>query len=97
MANKVIKSVSALAPKVIERIVRAAPKKEGDAVVEFALAASKMRSVVLVKLGVEFQFVDVPKFPEVAPVQVWAWSEAVSRLKVRRSARLAAQKARRGG
>jgi hypothetical protein len=62
---------------VIERIVRAAPKKEGDAVVELALAALKISSVVLVKLGVEFQLVDVPKFPEVVPVQVWAWSEPV--------------------
>jgi hypothetical protein len=78
---------------VIERIVRAAPKNEGDAVVEFALAASKIRSVVLLKPGVELQFVDVPKFPDMAPVQVWAWSEAVSRLKARRSAKLEAPKA----
>ena len=70
VANKIIKSVSASAPNVIERIFLAAPKNEGNAVVEFALAASNIRSAVLLNVGAVSQLVVTPKFPEVAPVQV---------------------------
>jgi hypothetical protein len=86
VAKRIFKFVSASTPKVIERIVRTAPKKEGNAVVELALAALKMRSVVLVKLGAELQLVEIPKFPEVAPVQVCAWSEPLWKLKAKRKA-----------
>lgn len=51
-------------------MVLVAPKNEGEPVVEFALAASKIRSAVLLNVGAVSQLVVTPKFPEVAPVHV---------------------------
>jgi hypothetical protein len=62
-----------VASKVKLRIVLDAPVKAGLAV-ELALAfeALKTISVLLPKVTVLLQFVEVPKLPEVAPVQVCA-------------------------
>ena len=61
------------------RIILAAPVKEGFAV-ELALAfeALKVRSADVPKVGVELQLVVVPKFPDVAPVQVCARAQGTT-------------------
>ena len=73
VVKRIKTSLSALVSKFKLRIILAAPVKEGLAV-ELALAfeALKVRSADVPKVGVEFQLVVVPKFPDVAPVQVCA-------------------------
>jgi hypothetical protein len=60
-----------LASKVKLRIILLAPVKAGlEVELAFAFEALNMRSADVPKVGAEFQFVEVPKFPEVVPVQV---------------------------
>jgi hypothetical protein len=73
-------------------IVLFPPVKAGVAdELAFAVAALKVRSAVVPKVTLELQLVFVPKFPELAPVQVWAWSETAWRLRARKTARPACE------
>jgi len=73
VVKRIKTSLSALVSKFKLRIILAAPVKEGFAVeLAFAFEALKVRSADVPKVGVELQLVVVPKFPDVAPVQVCA-------------------------
>jgi hypothetical protein len=92
VARRIKISLSASASKVKLLIVFSAPVKAGAAdEVAFALAALKVRSALVPKVTLELQLVFVPKFPEVAPVQVWAWSELAWKLRARKTARPACE------
>ena len=79
VVKRIKTSLSALVSKFKLRIILAAPVKEGFAVeLAFAFEALKVRSADVPKVGVELQLVVVPKFPDVAPVQVCARAQGTT-------------------
>jgi hypothetical protein len=61
--------------------------RNASVLVELALAieALKARSVDVLKAGVDLQFVEAPKFPEVVPCQVFARAGSVHRANAARA------------